>query len=141
MIGRSIGDDFCAPAHIRGDVAERFDGSHIFHKIAVFSVKIIVISRGVDEGEPPDSALCEQIVENPCLYIIEVVVDYADGDVSQIGRSEYLSEGHVYAGGDVPRGVCAFFPPVAAHEAEGEDNDAAPDDRAHEAAHVHCLDL
>ena len=54
---RSIGDNFCVPAHIRSDVAERFDRPHIFHKIGEFSIEVVVVSGGVDEGEPPDSAL------------------------------------------------------------------------------------
>jgi hypothetical protein len=137
----SVVDDFGVPAHVRGDIAQGLYGSHVGNEIAVLVAEEIVVACSVDEGKPSNSALSQQVVKDPRFSLVEIVVDHSNGDVLEVGGAEELAQTHVNTGRNGVGGVGAPLPPVAAHEEEGEDDDAAPDHRAEQTHHVHGLHL
>lgn len=137
----SIVDDFGVPTYIGSDIAQGLDGSHVGHEIAVLVTEEIVVPCSIDEGKATYSALRQQVIEDPRFSLIEIVVDYANGDVLEISGTEEFPETHIDTGRDGIGSIGASLPPIAAHEAERQDDDASPDHRTHEAPHAHSLHL
>jgi hypothetical protein len=72
----SIGDDFGIPAHIRNDVVQFLDGAHVGNELTVLAALVVEVPRSVDEGESPYLTFGQQVVQDSCFFLIEVVVDY-----------------------------------------------------------------
>lgn len=125
----SVIDDFGVPTHIRGDIAQGLDGSHIRNEIAVLVTQEVEISCSIDEGKATRSALSQQVVKDPRFSLVEIVVDDSDGDVLEIGCAEELPQTHIDAWRNSVGGIGAPLPPAAAHEEEREDDDTSPDHR------------
>ena len=93
----------------------------------------------VNEGESLESTLANKSEENACLVCIEEVIDHGNSHIFYVWGLEEPPEVHVYVGGDVISRVDTFFPPVAAHKAEGKDHESSSYHSAQESSHVHGL--